>query len=190
MNMIMSIETAVFFESVLLGAILGICFDVFRILRITIPSSKAAVFIQDILFFVIIAAASFYFFVTFNEGIVRGYLLLGELLGFIIYYCTIGSLVFKAAEWIISWLKRILGFVFRVVLWPFFKFFKLIKWLFQPFCKIIGDCAKKIKKTLRKPLLSKRVLLYNHIHNTDKHSGTPKKRKFKKWLRLGKGKNH
>ena len=165
MNMILSPEAAIFLWSTLLGALLGICYDVFRILRIAVPSGKVLVLIEDLLFFTLAAIVSFFFYQAVNQGIIRGYFLVGELLGFALYYGTIGKAVYRCAEWIIKWMKKIFGFIFRILLFPFKQIFRL----FRKPLGYLRNVFRKLWKKLKNILQSKAVMVYNYFNPKNKH---------------------
>ncbi|EEG31243.1 putative spore cortex biosynthesis protein YabQ [[Clostridium] methylpentosum DSM 5476] len=191
MDMIVAPPTWVFLWAVLLGAALGVCYDVFRILRIAIPSGRILVFFEDLLFFLIVAAATFEFYQLTTDGIVRGYVLIGELLGFALYYFTIGALVFRAATAIIHLIQRIIGWLVKVFLWPFRKLFaplirKLVRQMKKPAARLKKLCKKR-KNSLQK----KGNLLYNHYKTkkappANRNEGKPKWRKRRSKRKKGK----
>lgn len=119
-------ETFIFLYSCLLGCGLALIYDVFRILRLAFPGGKAVVFIEDGVFIVIATLATFIFCVNFCNGYFRVFIAIGEILGFIIYYFTVGVLVFKAARSIIRGVKAVLRFLYRIFVKPVARFFKYI----------------------------------------------------------------
>jgi len=96
---------------------------------------------------------------------VRFFILLGELIGFLLYYLTIGALVMKGARQIIFGIR----FFFRLV-W---------KWMLRPVVLLLGWAGRKIKRILRKlgksmkkavqkhrkHLQIRRTILYNYFKN-------------------------
>lgn len=77
----------------LLGIILGILYDLFKILRILITKNTFIFFI-DILYFVIGSLLTFVLSIYVNLGIIRGFIFQGELFGFIVYKCILGRVFF------------------------------------------------------------------------------------------------
>ncbi len=82
-----------FLYSVLMGGAVGVLYDVFKIDRIFFKRGTAFIFFQDILFWIISAFAFFSFSVVFSNGQIRGYLLFGFFIGFIIYRLTLSRLL-------------------------------------------------------------------------------------------------
>ena len=85
-------QTAVFLQSLLLGAVLGCFYDLFRITRIAFLMPALLVLIEDLLFFLFSSIALFGFLLENNDGQIRWFILLGVVLGWTVYYFTAGSL--------------------------------------------------------------------------------------------------
>ena len=187
MGMSLAPAAWVFLWSVCVGGLLGVCYDVFRIIRIAVPGGKALIFLQDLIFFLIAAIVSFLFLLANNQGVIRGYLLAGELLGFVLYYFTVGSLVYKAASAIINLMKKIL----RVLLRPFVLLFQFLGRILGKCAKGIGRFFKKSFNNLKNGLQSKAVRVYNHCKCKGKKPQTKRnhpKRKKSKWRRFAQSK--
>ena len=58
MGISVSQQTMTFLQSLLLGAALGMLYDVFRILRLLIPSGKVISFVEDIVYFLLCGVIS------------------------------------------------------------------------------------------------------------------------------------
>ena len=95
MQFFISDQVHIFLMAILCGAILGIINEPFRFLRYMGISDKASVFIQDIAFMLVIAFISFFFALCYNKGELRFFILLGELIGFLIFRYTIGLITGK-----------------------------------------------------------------------------------------------
>lgn len=83
-----------FWYSIVVGLGLGFLYDLFKFDRTLFKRSKFFVFICDILFWIISAFIVFSFCVVFSNGQIRGYILLGCLLGFLIYKLTLSCIFF------------------------------------------------------------------------------------------------
>lgn len=131
-------QALAFLWSVALGAALGVVYDWFRIGRILHRKWWLTVFIEDLLFALIAAGATAFCFTLTNFGQVRWFLLLGEGLGFTVYFNTIGVLIAKQARFV----ARVLGMI-RRALGRFFrfcgkKFGVFINFLKKPFIFLAG----------------------------------------------------
>lgn len=161
MELQVSAQTFLFLESCLLGAVLGVIYDIFRILRISFKNGSFLIFLEDALFFFICAILTFCFMLTTNDGQVRFFILLGEGIGFILYHCTIGVLVMKISKLIIRFIGRLFSLLYKILLAPFVRLFRFLFRKCSPlFKKISGNC-KKIKKKAKFNLKERRIVLYN-----------------------------
>lgn len=140
------------------GAILGVIFDVYRFLLPTNKVKGIAQYLFDIAFWLIITIFTFTIIVFANYGEVRIYLILGILLGFIIYSALFSKRVMKILSYlkkIVIYLASIAGKVFRSIYRLLSKFSKLlykllgvallpIHWLLNIFIKPLATYLKKI----------------------------------------------
>ncbi len=128
-----------FFISCIFGA--GYCafYDVFRVVRKIITHTTVIIFFQDILYFTVIGIVTFLLQLAFSAGEIRAYLLLGILLGFVIYNFTLSLSVRKISVFLLNRLIKVIGVILRHV-WNIAA--KI--WAFSV------KTALKIKKTLKK----------------------------------------
>lgn len=61
-------QTRLFLLALGLGFLLGIVYDLFRVVRMAFTMRRVGVFIQDVLFFLTCAAATFLFLLAVNQG--------------------------------------------------------------------------------------------------------------------------
>ena len=87
-----------FLYSIAYGVALGVFYDLFRVLRLIFIPSSVSAFIQDVLFWIISGIVTFMYMFSFNDGMIRFYMLCGVFLGWILYYFTLGG-------WIYAFLK-------------------------------------------------------------------------------------
>lgn len=114
-------HTQLFFYSCIAGIILGIIYDIFRAFRIIFIHNNILVMIEDILFSLIYVIFIVSFTSVFARGEFRVFYILGNILGFILYFFSIG---------------RFSVLIIR-------KFMELIKFLFRPFYLIYATMNKK-----------------------------------------------
>lgn len=119
-------ETIIFLLSCVLGMWTGVIYDVFRIIRIAFPTGKWILFAEDTLFVFVAMAFTFLFDVHFLNGYLRGFVIVGEILGFIIYYFTVGVVVFKCSKKLIFAIKSFIRWMYRIFLIPVWRLFKYI----------------------------------------------------------------
>lgn len=154
-------QTKNFLFSCGFGFLLGILYDFFRILRIAFFRKKISVFIQDIIFWALSAMLTFIFILSLNHGEIRGYILFGELLGFVIYFFSFGPLVVRSGKAVIELLKRFLKIVFRIIFAPFRFIFKLLRVFLVKMAKIMKKIQKRFNIKSKLSLKQQGGLLYN-----------------------------
>lgn len=94
-----------FVYSLALGIFLGFAYDIFRIIRMIINSKNIAVFIQDVLYFILSGGVTFLFVLSVNSGNSRFYILAGEGIGWIAYHITIGEIIYKCSNKTVNFVK-------------------------------------------------------------------------------------
>ncbi|MBR2454812.1 MAG: spore cortex biosynthesis protein YabQ [Clostridia bacterium] len=154
-------QTKGFLLSLGFGFLMGIFYDLVRIVRISISKSKKVILVFDLLYFVFLGFCSYLFFLVVNEGDIRAFLLLGEGIGFSIYYFSLGVVVFTASEKILSITKKVISKILKIILFPFVWVFKKLKTLLEKFAKKWHKKGKKIKNKSKFHLKLHKHLLYN-----------------------------
>lgn len=84
-----------FLYALALGGIFCLFYDIFRSFRHIFKFGDIAVVFQDIIYFIIISFVTFIFLLSVTNGEIRGYILFGIALGFLICALTISKLFFK-----------------------------------------------------------------------------------------------
>lgn len=133
----------------ILGAFLGLFYDVFRIRRIAsflhsegAPSKRqngigrflnkiclletSVIFIEDLMFWTASAVAVILANYVLCRGIVRFYTVLCVGAGFTAYYFTVGKLTVKFAKVIISFIRKMICLIFGYTLRPILALFEKI----------------------------------------------------------------
>lgn len=162
-------QTLSFLLSILLGVFTGIFYDVFRILRLSFSAHKVVVLLQDILFWLFTALASFLFIFVVNNGAFRLYFVFGELIGFGVYYFTMGVAVMKVTEFLVKVIRRFFKFVFRLLLFPFKKIFVVFSPKVKKMCKSAKKSTKISANKCKFFLKRSKVMMYNKNGKNNKN---------------------
>ncbi len=105
------------------------------------------VFIEDILFFIIAAAAEILFFLGENDGEIRIYCIIFTVFGFFLYIKTIGRIVIYFSSKIIFFVRCLLYWMFYIIIVP-------VRYILRVFCKlgnvVYAVTAGKIVSALKK----------------------------------------
>lgn len=129
---------------------------VHRPLRRTTPTPSKQIFlnmlifIQDIVLLIVSGIGVVLLNYYYNQGRFRIYTVLAVLLGFLVYYFTVGKLVIFCSEGIV--------FAFRSILMVIFVLFSRPIVIFVVF---FGKNAKKLNENIRNALAKKRKRVYN-----------------------------
>ncbi len=116
-------ELLLFFASCAAGAVIGVIYDCLRAFRLLLPHNRFFVALEDIALLVCYGIFISAFGSAEALGYIRGYFILGNLLGFTLYYFTLGRVVMRT-------ISRILGIfhgIIRLAAKPFTALFRKIK---------------------------------------------------------------
>ena len=83
------------------GMLIGILFDFFRVLRKTYKTLDVITYIEDILFWILTGILIIYNIWFFNDGEIRLFMILGIIIGALLYTLTISYFVIKIINFII-----------------------------------------------------------------------------------------
>ncbi|MBQ8177171.1 MAG: spore cortex biosynthesis protein YabQ [Oscillospiraceae bacterium] len=124
-------HTSLFLMSIVFGAAVGVFYDCFRALRIIFPpaAKDAAVLVEDILFCIVSGFALFCFSTLAVRGQIRFFVILGAVVGFVLYLMTIGSFV--------TWLLKI---VFGTI---YGSLRKVYSWIIEPIVNLSRNICQK-----------------------------------------------
>ena len=118
----------------LCGFLIGIFFDIFRILRKSFKTSNLITYIEDTIFGVITGLFLIFMLFDFNNGEIRLYIFVALSIGLILYFLLISKFFIKINVTIITFLKKV--------------FITIAKIIFKPFRKIAIFLIVKPKKLL------------------------------------------
>lgn len=173
-------QTWVFVGSLLVGAALGLVFDLLRITRMAVTLPSPIVFVEDMVFWIFAALTTFGYFMITIDGQVRFFALLGEGLGWLFYSLTLGSLLMASAAALIRLCKRVGRWLRRWIIQPIVRF---LRWLAHPWV-LLGRrgvaYVKKEQAAARFRLKERRLIVYNLRKNSSRA-------KFRLWKRKKRG---
>lgn len=107
----------------LTGICIGLLFDFFRIQRKVLKTCDFITYIQDILFWIVSGLIIIFVIMKYTNGEIRIYMVLGIILGILIYFLIISKYIMKIFVCILSFLLNIIG----KLLFPIKKIYKIIK---------------------------------------------------------------
>lgn len=149
-----------FGQSIVLGVLLAIIYDCFRIFRIAVKSTVVAVFIEDILFFAIYGIMTFLFMLEVSQGQIRLFIIIGEFIGAVLYRYTISTPIMAILKVIVNTIKKIVIVAYRWIIKPIYQIIsKVAKKIMKP-VKILSE---KYGKRMSNPLKCTKKMVYNLI---------------------------
>ena len=160
-NVEQSEQALIFIASLGVGFILGVLYDALRAIRLSFTKGKIPVIIFDLIYFFIVAFVSYIFILASNKGEVRSYIIIGELLGAVFYYFSLGVAVIKLTDRFVNLLKQTYKFVFNIISFPFRLLKRLSHKVFGKLFNFLKKSKKKSQKIQKKVLPKWRVYVYN-----------------------------
>ena len=160
MNSSLTSQFQGFVISVVAGVLLGAYYDIFRIFRTVFRPEKRAVFFQDIFYMLSAAFVTFLLALGVNYGEIRFYILAGEIIGWCLYFLTVGMITIRLFKCVSYILHRFLISPIRKII------LQILHWL----CSIVNIILKNVKIVAlnrRKRLKHYSKIVYNHF--TSKH---------------------
>ena len=160
--------------SLILGIVTGVLHDIHRLIRVSMGATyervtgekvrrlvirekgisrifkQTVVFCQDVFLFLFAAAGIVLLSYRLNDGQFRMISVVAWCFGFLFYYFTVGILVLRTSEWIVSFLRGVFCLIFSVM-------YKPIRFFVEIFRKI----AKNILKIFTKGIAKRRKKVYN-----------------------------
>lgn len=105
------------------GLCIGILFDFFRILRKSFKTCDIITYIEDILFWIISGIMLVFTILKYTDGGIRIYMILGLIVGIVIYFCIISKII----RFIFTYIFNCIKCIFTIFILPFKKIYKIIK---------------------------------------------------------------
>lgn len=139
------------------GILIGILFDIFRVLRKSFKTADIITYIQDVLFWILTGFILLYSVFTFSNGEIRFYMFLGVFIGGLVYMLMFSKYFININVKIVSIFKFIIQKIISIIIFPikiiikFTKkiFFKPIKFITINITKIKINSQNRIKKLLK-----------------------------------------
>lgn len=141
-------------------------YDVLRASRKAGFNSFLAVFVTDVLFWVVSAFVTFIFLMARTYGEVRGYVFAGEFIGFLFFRLTFSKLIFPILKFIFEIIKKIHSYLNRL----FDAFYSKCESIILKICEFAVKNFKRLLKSIKKLLKNKHKMLYNDENNYNAES--------------------
>ena len=152
----MNNQAYIFTIFILNGFLIGILFDIFRVLRKSFKTSDIITYIEDIVFWILTGVSLLFTIFRFNNGELRAYIFVGILLGILIYMLLFSKTFIKISVSIINTIQKvfvtiiinpikyIMGILRKLI-------FRPISFVFINIRKIMSKIKINLIKTYKKP---------------------------------------
>ena len=110
-----------------MGTIIGILFDIFRILRKAFQTPDFITYLQDFLFWILAGTVFIYTILTFHNGEIRLYIFIGLLLGLLLHFTFISKVFIRISVTFLLFLKKITCKTMDIIIFPLKIFLKILK---------------------------------------------------------------
>ena len=100
---------------ILTGIVIGILFDIFRILRKSFKTADFITYLEDIIFWILTGCIMLFSIFIFNDGEIRSYVFIGIAIGIISYMLIISRFFVKISVSIIKFIKKILSYPIKLI---------------------------------------------------------------------------
>ena len=122
------------------GIIIGILFDIFRIIRRSFKTPDILTYIEDVIFWLLTGVILLFTIFKFNNGEIRIYLFIGLIIGLTIYLLTISRYFIKICVKILLVLKKIFYYPINLI----------VKYIIRPFSSVFSKITKTISNKIKK----------------------------------------
>ena len=154
-------QAYIFMAFSIVGVTIGILFDFFRIIRKTIKTNDFFTYIEDILFWILTGIIIIFSMYYFCDGELRFFMVIGIVLGAIIYLLTISRYVIKISLFFINIIKKIIiNPIYAII--RFFKK-KILRHIFIVYINFRKNFIKILKKYKKNRGILKKREKYNSI---------------------------
>ena len=133
----MSGQAWLFLSTVLAGFVIGFVYDIFRILRKTVPHTNWLVQLEDVIYWIGCSLLMFYFMLHSNYGEIRFFAIAGAALGMVLYFCSLSKVVLHVSLTVIQFLQKVILTAARIILGP-------IRFLLKFFTRFLAPPARRL----------------------------------------------
>lgn len=142
-------EFYIFLIAINYGLILGGIYDFYRVFRYFSKPKKILTAVEDILFWIIVTLIVFTFLVRKTNGIIRGFVILGFIIGYSFYIKVISKYSYLLLKEIFKLIFDLIGEIMKIILYPFKKILKFFGSKTDKMGMILKTTLRDSKKYLK-----------------------------------------
>lgn len=151
MNTMVMSQLTIFAWAVFFGVIMGLVYDLFRIIRRIVPHNKIIVSLEDIVFWLTSSFLVFEYIFKANSGTLRGFIFIGLCMGIVLYLLTLSQLI-------VSNMSKFLRQCIEIIKQITFFLLKPLIFVTKPIRKFINFNAKGLKKSKKCLIMRLRII--------------------------------
>jgi len=143
--MIISVNSQayVFLCTIIGGMAIALVYDIFRIFRKAVKTGSLVTYVQDLLYWLIVAVIMFLTIYYSNDGELRAYLFIGAFIGVILYALLLSRIVMRSSLFIIKMMKYVIKTLIFILSYPIRLILRIIS---VPAHKLARIAKKSVKK--------------------------------------------
>lgn len=168
--------------SIMGGMLLGLVWDIYRLIRHYFKFKSLGTFIGDIAYWVVSVYFSIQLINDISYGNLRFFLLIGFLSGALLYFITISNYILKAFIFVIDTILKVIKKIINLLVFPFNFVKRKIKAITHPIKIKIEIRKNKAKRQwkfyrykLKRVFKNKKIVYNKNKHRKTKDKGLRKK---------------
>lgn len=142
-------EFYIFLIAINYGLIIGGIYDFYRVFRHFSKQRKLLAALEDLFFWIITALIIFIFLVNKTDGIIRGFVVLGFLIGYAFYMKVISKYSYALLKKIFELILGLISEIISLITYPFRKLFGTIGKRINKVGMIIKMMLKDARKYIK-----------------------------------------
>jgi len=146
-------QVYIFTVFILDGIIIGLLFDIFRILRKSFKTPDILTYCEDFAFWILTFLLILYSVFKFNNGELRLFIFIGLIIGILIYLLAFSKLFITISVQIIFFIKKAINVILIIPIQYLFKFLRKV--IFKPIIVISININKTLSNFIKKVKISK-----------------------------------
>lgn len=120
-------QIGIFLIYLIAGVLICLLYDIFRALRKTVKTPDLVTYIEDTIFWILVAIFLIYLIFVLNSGEIRFFMFIAICLGGIVYYFTLSKYFVNISVHILTFVKIIVKKLLSILLIPLKLFLRINK---------------------------------------------------------------
>jgi len=139
-------QAYIFLWSVIGGMLIAFIYDIFRIKRRAVKTHSMVIYIEDFLYWIIVALVMFGVVYYSNQGEIRGYIFIGMVLGIVLYVSLLSRIIINSTLFIIGILKKVIMTLWNILIYPFKILYRIFRVPLRLVYRIMGKGLRKTRR--------------------------------------------